>query len=226
MRAKTEQREAARRLRAAGRTYDEIQAELGVSKSSISLWVRDLPRPRPSRERTRRAAETRWGPVRRQREEERLRTKAAARAEVGPMSDRELFLVGVALYWAEGAKDKEYARRERVRFINSDPQVIQVYLAWLRLLDIPPERWRLRVAIHETADLQAAERHWADIAGVPVELFQRATLKRHNPKTTRMNRGVGYHGCLSVNVLDSADLYRRIEGWWSGMKVDVAPFTP
>ncbi|MFI6849750.1 hypothetical protein [Kitasatospora sp. NPDC050467] len=94
MRARTELREAARRLRGEGRAYDEIQAEPGVSKSSISLWVRDLPAPRPSRERMRRAAETRWGPVRRQREEERRATKTAAAAEIGPMSDRDLFLVG------------------------------------------------------------------------------------------------------------------------------------
>ncbi|MFJ3790322.1 hypothetical protein [Kitasatospora sp. NPDC090091] len=220
MRAKTEQREAARRLRAQGRTYDEIQAELGVSKSSISLWVRDLPAPTSRRERTRKAAEARWGPLRKKREEERQAVKAKSKAEIGPMSDRDVFLVGVALYWAEGAKDKQYARRERVRFINSDPQVIRLYLAWLRLLGVPPERWRLRVAIHETADVAAAECYWAEIAGVPVELFQRATLKRHNPKTARKNTGSDYRGCLSVNVLDSADLYRRIEGWWSGIVVE------
>lgn len=48
MKAKSEQRERARALRLQGRTYDEIVGELGVSKSSVSLWVRDLPR----RERT------------------------------------------------------------------------------------------------------------------------------------------------------------------------------
>jgi transposase len=48
MRAKTEQRDRARALRLQGKTYDQIVEELGVSKSSVSLWVRDLPR----RERT------------------------------------------------------------------------------------------------------------------------------------------------------------------------------
>ena len=43
-RAKDEQRAKARALRASGCTYDEIAAELGVSKGSVSLWVRDLPR--------------------------------------------------------------------------------------------------------------------------------------------------------------------------------------
>lgn len=33
----------ARELRAKGHTYMEIAAKLGVSKSSVSLWVRDMP---------------------------------------------------------------------------------------------------------------------------------------------------------------------------------------
>lgn len=44
-RAKDELREVAVLLRQQGRTYDEIQDELGVSKGSLSLWLRDLPRP-------------------------------------------------------------------------------------------------------------------------------------------------------------------------------------
>lgn len=45
--AKDDLRDRARELRQQGMTYDQIQAELGCSKSSISLWVRDLPRPDP-----------------------------------------------------------------------------------------------------------------------------------------------------------------------------------
>ncbi|HUZ35296.1 MAG TPA: helix-turn-helix domain-containing protein, partial [Streptosporangiaceae bacterium] len=44
-RAKDELRAKARLLREQGLDYDRIAAELGVSKSSVSLWVRDLPRP-------------------------------------------------------------------------------------------------------------------------------------------------------------------------------------
>lgn len=39
---KTEQREAARELRRQGRSVNEIVRELGVAKSSVSLWVRDV----------------------------------------------------------------------------------------------------------------------------------------------------------------------------------------
>ena len=43
-RAKDDLHEKARDVRSRGYTYVEIAAELGVSKSSVSLWARDLPR--------------------------------------------------------------------------------------------------------------------------------------------------------------------------------------
>ena len=43
--AKDEVRSRARELRAQGLKYEEIAAALGVAKSSVSLWVRDLARP-------------------------------------------------------------------------------------------------------------------------------------------------------------------------------------
>jgi hypothetical protein len=42
-RGKVVEQERARELRASGWTYTEITAELGVSKSSVSLWCRDVP---------------------------------------------------------------------------------------------------------------------------------------------------------------------------------------
>src|ERR1700684_1625850 len=43
--AKEDLRAQARDLREPGLVCEEIVPELGVSKSSVSLWVRDLPRP-------------------------------------------------------------------------------------------------------------------------------------------------------------------------------------
>ncbi|MFE6398801.1 hypothetical protein [Streptomyces alboflavus] len=220
--AKDDLRERARQLRLQGWTYDRIQAELGCSKSSISLWVRDLPKPEPRYSPEEQRGLMREG-LRKYRDaqgERREQLKVAARAEIGEMSDRELFLLGVGLYWAEGAKSKPYARRESVLFVNSDPDMINVYLAWLDLLGVAPERLRYRVMIHESADVAAAERFWADVVRVDVAVFQRTTLKKHNPKTVRKNTGDDYHGCLVVTVRQGADLYCRIEGWWKGISAD------
>lgn len=217
--AKDDLREKARELRLQGWTYDRIQVALGCSKSSVSLWVRDLPRPerRDPSEQAKLAAQKRWEHELAVRDKERQKTKAAARSEIGALTDRELFMTGVALYWAEGGKDKPYARRESVQFVNSDPGVIEVYLAWLDLLGVERERLRCRLMIHATGDVEGAMRYWADLVGVEADTFQRTTIKKHNPKTVRKNAGEDYRGCLVITVLQGARLYRRIEGWWYGI---------
>ncbi|WP_159327021.1 terminase gpP N-terminus-related DNA-binding protein [Streptomyces tendae] len=220
--AKDDVRERARELRLQGWTYDQIQVELGCSKSSISLWVRDLPKPerRAPSEQAKLAARKRWEHELAVRDVARKQTKAAARREIGELSTRDLFLTGVALYWAEGTKDKPYDRREKVIFVNSDPGVIQIYGAWLRLLGVAPDRIQYRVMIHITADVEGARRYWANLVGVDASAFQRTTIKKHNPKTVRKNVGEDYRGCLVVSVSQSADLYRQIEGWWTGLVVE------
>ncbi|GAA2615436.1 hypothetical protein [Streptomyces tubercidicus] len=216
--AKDDLRTRARELRRQGLTYDRIQLELGCSKSSISLWVRDLPKPPPrTREEASAIARRGWEATLERREKERRRTKDEATRRLGSLSDRDLLIAGVALYWAEGTKDKPHARREGVTFVNSDPGVIRLYLAWLKLLAVEPDRIGFRVMIHGTADVAAAERYWADLVGIEVGALQKTTIKKHNPKTVRKNVGEGYHGCLVIRVLQSAELYRRIEGWWYGI---------
>ncbi|WP_155054005.1 helix-turn-helix domain-containing protein [Streptomyces blattellae] len=217
--AKDDLRARARELRLEGWTYDQIQVELGCSKSSISLWVRDLPKPerRDPTEQAKLAARKRWGHELAVRDKERQRTKEAAKQAVGKLSPRELFLVGVSLYWAEGGKDKPYDRRENVAFVNSDPGMIQVFLAWLDLLGVERERLRYTVMIHENADVAGAEQYWADLVGDDSSVFNKTTLKKHNPKTVRKNVGDNYRGCLVIKVLKGADLYRRIEGSWCGI---------
>ncbi|MFG2324719.1 hypothetical protein OIE75_15250 [Streptomyces sp. NBC_01723] len=223
--AKDYVRERARELRLQGWTYDQIQVELGCSKGSISLWVRDLPKPerREPSEQARLAARKRWEHELAVRDAAREQTKAAALQEIGRMNDRELFLLGVGLYWAEGAKDKPYSRREYVLFVNSDPGMIKVFMAWLDLLNVERERLRFRVMIHETADVTAAEQYWASLAGTDTARFGKTTLKKHNPKTVRKNVGDHYRGCLVISVVQSADLYRRIEGWWNGIVLGSTP---
>ncbi|MFF4547534.1 hypothetical protein ACFY1J_25445 [Streptomyces sp. NPDC001406] len=218
-RAKDDMRERARDLRRQGWTYDQIEAELGCSRSSVSLWVRDLPRPERKRSPEEAAAIARkgWEAKLRIRDEERRRSKDEAKQSIGDLSARELFLVGVGLYWAEGSKDKPYDRRENVTFVNSDPGVIKVYLAWLDLLGVERARLRYTVMIHENADVSGAERYWADLVGADASAFNKTTLKKHNPKTVRKNVGDTYRGCLVIKVLKGADLYRRIEGSWYGI---------
>jgi hypothetical protein len=220
--AKDELRSAARELRTRGLDLEEIASQLGVAKSSASLWVRDMPIPaRLSYEerRSRAAAGVNryWEAERPAREARRAAERDAAATEMGDLSIREVLIAGAMAYWCEGAKDKPYSRRGRVIFINSDPALIQFFLTFLDAAGVAREDLVFRVYIHETADVEATQRFWMNFTGASPAQFRRPTLKTHNPRTVRKNVGDQYRGCLRVDVRRSDGLYRKIEGWMSAI---------
>jgi hypothetical protein len=97
--------------------------------------------------------------------------------------------------------------------MNSDPALIKFFLRFLEAAGTEREDLIYSVQIHETADVEAAQRFWLDVTQARLAQFRRPTLKRHNPKTVRKNTGGYYHGCLRIDVLRSSALYRQIEGW-------------
>lgn len=218
--AKDDLRLQAVALREAGLSYREIRERIPVSKSSLSLWLRDIPVSEEHREAIRqrglesfvtRAETNRALGARR-----RADTQEVARAQVPDVAESELFVAGVVAYWAEGVKNKPWRSGEGVRFMNSDPAMIRLFLAWARLIGVSDDRLVFRVQIHESGDVAAAVRFWADVVGVPCDAV-RTTLKRHNPKTVRKNTADDYHGCLCVYVRRSADLNLSIAGWFEGI---------
>ncbi len=217
-RAKDDLHQKARELREQGLDYEEIAGALGVSKSSVSLWVRDMPRParlsyEECRKRCAEGSRLYWEAERPAREAQREEVRAAAAGQIGRLSKREVLIAGAIAYWCEGTKSKPHELRERVIFMNSDPGLIKFFLRFLAAAGVQWTQMRFRVYIHETADVAAAEEFWARITNTDPGTFYRAVLKHHNPQTVRKNVGTEYHGCLRIDVLQSADLYRRIEGW-------------
>jgi transposase len=220
-RAKDDLHAAARELRSKGHTYKEIAAELKVSKSSVSLWVRDMPRTgRLSEDEFRRRSAAnlaRFVEARRSLLESRRRDiRQRCAAEIGTLSDREILIAGAIAYWCEGSKSKPHRRDERVAFINSDPQLILFFLKFLSAAGISRDRLTCRLYIHESADVPSAQRFWKEQTGLSADQFRRPTLKRHNPTTIRKNTADDYHGCLVIKVLGGALLYQQIAGWADG----------
>lgn len=227
-RAKDDQKDAARELRRQGKTYNQIVAELGCAKSSVSLWVRDIEVVRdvhPS-----------WTPEARAkrevRKQERHRDKIAARFErredaaerYGEFSLRELQIAGVIAYWCEGAKWKDWQTSvPQVQFINSDPALIRLFLRFMETAPVDHGTISYRLHIHERADEASIKRFWMRELGIGADDFRSTVWKRHNPKTVRKNVGDHYHGCLCVAVCKSRELYLYMDGLVGAALAGVAP---
>src|SRR6478752_2448123 len=151
-RGKLVEQQRARELRAEAWTLEEIAAELGVAKSSVSLWVRDVEfEPKP-REWSSAMARRRGASVLQQRktaEIEELRRDGLAR--IASLTEKEFLVAGTMLYAAEGSKTPGI-----VNLPNTDPRMVVFFCTWLRtFFDIDEARLRVRLYLHEGLDLEA-----------------------------------------------------------------------
>lgn len=219
--AKDDLRETALAMRLEGRSYREIRGAVGVSKSTLSLWLRDVPlteeQQRALTVRGPEATSARHAENRAIAARRRAQVRAQARDQITQLSESELFVAGVVAYWAEGSKNKPWRHGQSVQFMNSDPTMIRLFLCWLRLLGISADRLIFRLQIHESADTEEAIRFWSRVVEAPESQFSKPNIKTHNPVTIRKNVGPDYHGCLLVYVRKSATLNLQIEGWFEGL---------
>ncbi|MBU2539992.1 hypothetical protein KJ786_02425 [Patescibacteria group bacterium] len=223
---KTKEREKAIKLRKQGLSYREILAIIPVSKSSLSLWLRSVNLTKRQKQRLtdkKLAAAKKGGEIIR---EKRIlstkRIKERAEKQIKKISNRELWLIGIMLYWAEGNKQKEHKVSESVRLGNSNPRIIEIFLIWLfEVIKISQNDISFRICLHETAKnrLPEIEKYWSKITGFPIEDFRKVKInwKKHKINTKRKNTGKDYQGLLEVRVKRSTDLNREIDGWIGGI---------
>lgn len=188
-RGKVGEREAARDLRARGWTMDAIAAELGVSKSSVSLWTRDVPFEAQRRQYRPGSRSTHRQHVEKLREIKELHRWGIER--VGCLGEDAFFTAGIALYAGEGTKADG-----RLAFTNSDPLMIEFFCGWMRrFFEVDEAKLRVRLYLHEGLDLTAAREFWADITGIPQGQFHKPYRAVSDPTI----RGAKHeYGCVSV----------------------------
>ncbi|MCX6718775.1 MAG: hypothetical protein NTZ38_00100 [Candidatus Taylorbacteria bacterium] len=222
--AKLESKLKAIRLRKLGKTLSEIMREVPVAKSTIALWMKEVGLSVPQKQaitEKRRAGQRRVAEAQRNKRIKRQRELIEnARVEIKKMTKRELWFVGIALYWAEGAKEKEERPGNRASFSNSDPKMIAIFIRWLReCAEIPDDRIYLDLYIHEShrAKVDEVLKKWSEVLDMSLFFFKYTYFKKNKIKTLRKNTGALYMGVLRVNIRASSDLNRKITGWIKGI---------
>ena len=108
--ARKQDKDKAIGLRLKGYSYSQIKEELGVSKSTLSVWLDKYPlspeRIRELRDRNPQRIESYINTMRKKREQKFLIALEKARRDIGKLTKRDLFIGGFFLYWAEGGKTK------------------------------------------------------------------------------------------------------------------------
>jgi hypothetical protein len=188
-RGKIEERERARQLRAESWTLVEIATELGVAKSSVSLWTRDVDFvPRPA---NRGHPSHKTHPLKLKKQAELERCRIEAEQLVSTLSHRDLTMFCLGLYAGEGSK-----RDGTVSMANTNPTLIRLMLQWLRTnFEIDESRMRCKIYLHEGLDLEAATSFWREVTDIPLQQF-RAPYRAEADGTRRHAKHI--NGCATV----------------------------
>lgn len=224
---KAAEKEKAISLRKEGKTYREILRVVPVAKSTLSEWLRSVGLSKVQKQKItqkRIDAALRGAKARHATRVKSVENECAIGIEdIGKISPRELFILGVALYWGEGTKQREHSISNGLDFGNMDARMMRVFLAWLRLLHIPEERMRIDLYVHETRkeDVVRFKEWWAQQLSIDTEKIEGVYLKKGSIATKRKNVGDLYHGLLRIKVRASTNLNRRFNGWVEGIVTSV-----
>ena len=210
------------KLRKKGYSYSEIKKEIFISQSTLSNWLFDVVLTDEQKKRLiqkRIVSANKGGQIRKM---DRLKKTQeiikVAEDEIGTISKRDIFILGVSLYWAEGAKQKKHNVSQRVCFSNSDPRMVKIFLVWLgTICNVPLQKITFELSIHKTADTDLAVKYWQRELKLNKSNQINIRLKNYNFKTKRKNIDENYHGLIRLTVAKSTKLNRKIAGWISGI---------
>jgi len=210
------ERDKAIKLRLEGYSLNEIRALLKVSKSSVSIWVRNVELSKIQKERLKakgfykEAIEKRRASRLASEDVKRQLVISTAQKSIGKISKKQLWLIGVMLYWAEGAKTQT-----TVCFSNGDPEMIKIMMAFFReICDVPEAKFRGYIHIHPHLDHIEAEKYWSSVSGIPFTQFYK-TYRLPNRSSQNKKDSLPY-GTFDVYVL-STKLFYKITGWAKGI---------
>lgn len=220
--ARSKEKLEARKLRRQGKSIKEIARDLNVSVSSVSGWCKDIILSTEQiRNLQQRVTDPYYG-----RKLEYLKNKAKefnekvnklktlGKEEVGVLSKREIFLIGIALYWAEGFK-----KDCQVGFTNTDVRMIKIFLVWLEeCLGVSRSNLIIRVtANYQYEDkISELEQYWSRELLLPIKQFSKPYFQRTQWNKQYENPS-DYHGVLRIKVRKSVDILRKIYGYIEGI---------
>ncbi len=221
--AKQQEKYDAQILRKNGDSISSIAKKLGVSKSTVSFWCKEIsltPRQITKIAKTSKhhATEALLKAAEKLRDDRKIRVNQAnlaGRKIVGKLSNRDVLMVGLGLYWGEGYKKGS----QELGFTNSDPSMILFYLKWLKTsFSIDRERLILRVSInynHINRE-KVVIKYWSTLLGIPESQFTKTSFIK--TKAKKQKYATEHFGTLRVKVRRGTNLRHQILGSIDGLK--------
>ena len=214
-------RNIATKMRKQGYSYNDIYAELGVPKSTLSGWFKDNEFSYAIREKNIENSKAIWASNitqynKNRSEQAKVRAKqeqALFAKDISILTERELMIVGTALYWAEGDKKNRW----RLHFANSDAQMIKLMMCFLyKTCNVDKEKIKAWVQSHPKKQENKLLAFWSDVSGIPKKQFHKTQYSISSSSKLKRPYNTLPYGTLHILVYDVKKV-NMVRGWIKGL---------
>ena len=201
-------KEHAARLRLSGFGLAAIAKRLRISKSTASVWLRDLPLDQKVLADRKALGNPDIGNLSRKRAfDSTNRWINEATIQWNTLRHEGLFMLGVGLYWGEGGKTQR-----TFTVSNSDPRLIKAICTWCKVY-FRNTQLRGKVSAHSDVDLNRAKRYWSRITGIDKTTITVALVAPKSSKQKRPRNLLPYGTfCISARK-GSNELHTKVMHW-------------
>lgn len=206
------------KLRKKGYSYSYILERISVSKSTLSYWLSGIPYI-PNAETTLKIGEALAASGRAKNKikiESINRATEEAKTDIGKLTKRDIFMLGLGIYIGEGTKTHNI-----VRVINSNPDIIKFVVGWFEeVCGLNRRNFRLRLHLYPDNVIKEAICFWSKSVGIPVGQFQKVQVDVR-PNKTFAKRGKLPYGTAHLSIKSLGEkkfgvfLSRKINAWIS-----------
>ena len=209
-------REEVFRLRKEGNSYNYISQKTGISKGTLSGWLSGVPYT-PNKTTIERIGKARAasGRVKAKIKIESIeKAEEEAKKDIGELTKRDLFMLGIGIYIGEGSKTGN-----AIRVINADPKIIKFIIKWLEeTCSLTRENFKIRIHLYPDNNVKHCVKFLSSISGIPVSQFQKTYIDIRKDKKI-FKRGKLPYGTAHLSILSRGKkefgvfLTRRVNAW-------------
>ncbi|HBF67360.1 MAG TPA: hypothetical protein DDW36_02975 [Candidatus Magasanikbacteria bacterium] len=198
-------------LRRSGYSLGEIACQLGVSKSTVSLWSRSVKLDHSARHRLAARAVRGREMANKNKKEKRIafteEVMRSSKTDLSTIAHSKMLdrLLCSLLYWCEGEKSNGV-----ICFSNSDPLLVSTFLKFFRSgFALDEKKLRICLHLHEYHSEVRQKQFWSQVTAIPLNQFFKVYKKPHTGKRKKEN----YPGCVSVRYYD-VDVAFALNALW------------
>jgi hypothetical protein len=201
------------KLRKKGVSYNRIQRELGIPKSTICSWFKNEAwSENIKKELNRKAlyiAKKRLRSINKSRREEweklHRQSQEQAQKEFPSLLKNPLFVAGINIYWGEGDSK---LKNGILRMSNTDPRMINIFVSFLKnIIKVPDENIKIGLILYPDLSESKCKNFWKNITKIPIQKFYKTQFIKGKHPTKKLSYGI----CMII--ISSRNYKEKVIKW-------------